>query len=145
MLIGIPDNLSPELMKILMEMGHGDEIVLADGNFPAAEYARRLVRADGHGVVGLLDSILRFLPLDSFVESPAICMEVVAGDTTKPAIWEEFSRLLKKHHPDAGPMTFIERFDFYDRSKRAFAILATGERALYANIILKKGVVRLKP
>ncbi|HUX20711.1 MAG TPA: RbsD/FucU domain-containing protein, partial [Spirochaetia bacterium] len=90
MLIGIPPILSPELMKVLMEMGHGDEIVLADGNFPASSMGRRLVRADGHPILPLLDAILRFFPLDRFVQKPLLCMSVVPGDKTKPVIWEEF-------------------------------------------------------
>lgn len=142
MLRGIPEILSPRLLEILMEMGHGDEIVLADGNFPAASTAKRLVRCDGHPVVPLLDAILQFFPLDQSVQKPALCMAVVSGDKAKPAIWEEFRKTLRARANPAPELAFLERFEFYDRAKQAYAIVATGERALYANIILKKGVVR---
>lgn len=142
MLLGIPDIFSPELLKTIMEMGHGDEIVLADGNFPAASMANRLIRADGHGVVPLLDAILKFFPLDDFVQKPVFCMSVVPGDSTKPAIWAEFLRVLRAAPTPKSELAFLERFEFYDRARQAYAIVATGERALYANIILKKGVVR---
>jgi len=141
MLKGIPSILSPELLKILMEMGHGDEIILADGNFPAASCAQRLVRCDGHGVPGLLDAILKFFPLDTFVDKPVSLMAVVPGDPTKPVIWEEYRDIVKKYDERAGDFEFVERFEFYERTKKAYAVVATGESALYANIILKKGVV----
>jgi L-fucose mutarotase len=141
MLKGIPTILSPELMMILMEMGHGDEIVLADGNFPAANYAQRLLRADGHNVPELLDAILRFFPLDQYVQTPVGLMEVVPGDPTKPTIWAEYQTIITKHEPQAQ-IEHIERFAFYERAQDAYAIVATSEPALYANIILKKGVVK---
>lgn len=141
MLIGVPDILSPDLLKVLMEMGHGDEIVLADGNFPAASMANRLVRCDGHPIVPLLDAMLRFFPLDRFVQKPLYCMSVVPGDKTKPVIWEEFRKTVAAHVSPSPELAFLERFEFYDRAKQAYAIVATGERALYANLILKKGVV----
>lgn len=141
MLKGIPSILSPELLKILMEMGHGDEIVIGDGNFPAANYAQRLVRLDGHGVPEILDAILKLMPLDTFVEKPAALMEVVPGDNTKPVIWEEYKKIIDKHGNDSSKIEHIERFAFYERAKKAYAIIATGETALYANVILKKGVV----
>ena len=141
MLKGIPPILSPELMKILLEMGHGDELVLADGNFPASTCAQRLVRADGHNVPELLDAILQFFPLDPYVPQPVGLMAVVPGDTVKPTIWEEYKTIVNKHDPKAANFEFIERFAFYERAQNAFAIVATSEKALYANIILKKGVV----
>jgi L-fucose mutarotase len=141
MLKGIPVILSPDLIKIMMEMGHGDELVLADGNFPAASCAQRLARADGHGVPKLLDAILQFFPLDPYVDAPVGLMAVVPGDPVKPTIWEDYKRIIEKHEPETGKIEFIERFAFYERAKQAYAIVATGERALYANIILKKGVV----
>ncbi|GAK52416.1 RbsD or FucU transport [Candidatus Moduliflexus flocculans] len=140
MLKGIPPILSPELLKILSEMGHGDELVLGDGNFPAANCAQRLVRADGHNVPELLDAILQLFPLDQYVEQPVGLMAVVPGDPTKPTIWEEYKTIVKKHEPKAD-IEMIERFAFYERAKKAYVIIATSERALYANIILKKGVV----
>ena len=141
MLKGIPSVLSPELLKVLMEMGHGDELVLADGNFPAASIAQRLVRLDGHGVPPILDAIMQFLPLDPYAEQSAFLMEVVPGDPTKPTIWEEYRRIISSHESDFDQFGMIERFAFYDRARRAYAVIATGETALYANIILKKGVV----
>lgn len=139
MLKGIPSIISPELLKILAEMGHGDEIVIGDGNFPAASNAKRLVRCDGHGVPELLDAILGLFPLDPYVESPVILMQVTPGDNVVPVIWDEYRAIVAKH----GEWKFseIERFDFYERAKTAYAIIATGEAALYANVILKKGVV----
>jgi L-fucose mutarotase len=141
MLKGIPPILSPELMKIMLEMGHGDELVLADGNFPASSCAQRLVRSDGHNIPELLDAILQFFPLDQYVDHPAGLMAVVPGDPTKPTIWEEYRTIIKKHDAEAKEFEWIERFEFYERAKQAYAIVATSEKALYANIILKKGVV----
>lgn len=141
MLKGIPSILSPELLKVLMEMGHGDELVLGDGNFPAASVAQRLIRCDGHGVPELLDAILQFFPLDQFVERPVGLMQVVPGDPTRPTIWQEYKQIILKHDPKFQEFDMIERFAFYERAKQAYAILATSEKALYANIILKKGVV----
>lgn len=141
MLKGVPSILSPELLKIMMEMGHGDELVIGDGNFPAATCAKRLVRCDGHNVPEILDAILKFFPLDTFVEAPVSLMAVVPGDNTKPAIWDEYKATVEKYEKKANKIEFVERFQFYERAKNAYAIIATGERALYANIILKKGVV----
>jgi L-fucose mutarotase len=141
MLKAIPAILSPELLKIMMEMGHGDEIVIGDGNFPAASCARRLVRLDGHPVSEILDAMLTLFPLDTFVEAPVGLMQVVPGDPTVPAIWDEYRRIVRAREGDRK-FEFIERFEFYERAKRAYAIVATGETALYANVILKKGVVK---
>ena len=143
MLKGIPDILSPELLKIMMEMGHGDTLVIGDGNFPAASVAKdsRLVRLDGHGVPEILDAILRFFPLDPYVEAPVSLMEVVPGDPVKTPIWDEYARIVEKYEPGAK-IGRIERFRFYDEARKAYAVVATGETALYANIILQKGVVK---
>lgn len=144
MLKHIPSILSPSLLKVLMEMGHGDEIVLADGNFPVESMGRNtiVVRADGHGVPELLDAILTLLPLDRYVEKPAAIMAVVPGDTEVPQIWEAYHALLQKHEPTHHAMESMERYAFYERAKKAYAIVATGETAIYANILLKKGVVK---
>ncbi len=139
MLKGIPSIISPELLKILNEMGHGDEIVIGDGNFPAAANAQRLVRCDGHNVPELLDAILKLFPLDTYVESPVMLMQTGENDPT-PTIWAEYEEIVNKHNGETK-FSEIERFAFYDRAKNAYAIIATGEMALYANIILKKGVV----
>lgn len=141
MLKNIPSIISPELLKILSEMGHGDEIVIGDGNFPAASNAKRLVRCDGHGVPELLDAILQLFPLDTYVESPAMLMQVTPGDDVVPVIWDEYKSITAKHQ-DNVKFSEIERFAFYERAREAYAIIATGESALYANIILKKGVVK---
>ena len=142
MLKGIPSILSPELLKILMEMGHGDEIVLADGNFPAAANAKHLVRCDGHGVPELLEAVLQLFPLDPYVTHPVTLMEVVPGDPVETPIWDVYKAIIQKHEPSANGVENIDRFAFYDRAREAYAIVATGERALYANILLKKGVVK---
>ncbi len=141
MLKNIPSIISPELLKILHEMGHGDEIVIGDGNFPAASNAKRLVRCDGHGVPELLDAILQLFPLDTYVESPVMLMQVTPGDNVDPVIWKDYKKIVDAHQ-DNLKFSEIERFAFYERARDAYAIVATGESALYANIILKKGVVK---
>jgi L-fucose mutarotase len=142
MLKGVPSIISPELMKLLMEMGHSDEIVIADGNFPAATCAKRLVRCDGHGVPEVLEALLKFLPLDQYVEKPVGLMAVVPGDPTKPTIWDEYNTIIKNSESNFNGFEFIERFEFYERAKNAYAVIATSEAAIYANIIIKKGVVK---
>lgn len=141
MLKGIPSILPPELLKILMEMGHGDELVIGDGNFPAASMAQRLVRCDGHSVPELLDAILQLYPLDRYVEAPVATMQVTPGDTVVPVIWEEYHRIVDAHEPVYNKFEQVERFAFYERAKKAYAVVSSGETALYANIILKKGVI----
>jgi L-fucose mutarotase len=141
MLKNVPPILSPELMKILMEMGHGDEIVLADGNFPAASIAQRLVRCDGHGVPELLEAVLKFFPLDIYVDQPVALMAVVPGDKTQPTIWDTYRTIVKDSGERFKDFEFVERFAFYERAKKAYAVVATSEKALYANVILKKGVL----
>jgi L-fucose mutarotase len=123
-----------------MEMGHGDEIVITDGNFPAASIAQRLVRSDGNTVPELLEAILTLLPLDKYVPMPVALMAIVPGDAYKPEIWETYRAICRKqeHFTD---FESVERFAFYERAKKAYAVIATSETALYANIILKKGVV----
>ena len=141
MLRGIPPIISPDLMSVLMAMGHGDELVIADGNFPSASLARRLVRADGHRVPPLLEAILQFFPLDTFVPHAVALMSVVPGDKAKTDIWEEFRRILKRQDPGFHEFEMVERFAFYERARSAYAIVATSEMAVYANIIMKKGLV----
>ncbi len=140
MLKGIPSIISPELLKILMEMGHGDEIVIADGNFPAASIAQRLVRSDGNMVPELLEAILSIFPLDKYVPKPVALMSLVPGETYKPEIWNVYRSICSKHEFFTD-FESVERFAFYERAKKAYAVIATSETALYANIILKKGVV----
>jgi len=141
MLKGISPLISPELIKVLMEMGHGDEIVLADGNFPCASHARNLVRADGLTVPQLLDAILQLFPLDTYVAAPVSLMEVVPGDPVVPVIWDEFREIVYKYEPGTQ-IEHIERFAFYERAKKAYAIVSSSESAIYANVLLKKGVVK---
>ena len=141
MLKGISPIVSPELIKILMEMGHGDEIVIGDGNFPAASVAKRLVRLDGHGVNEVLDAVLPLFPLDTYVEAPVSLMQVMPGDDVVPVIWDEYRKTVDKYEP-GRQFGYIERFAFYECAKNAYAVVATGEGALYANVILKKGVVK---
>lgn len=143
MLKNIPSILSPELLKILMEMGHGDEIVIADGNFPGASMAQRLVRLDGHGVPPILEAILKLFPLDPYVDRAVGLMQLVPGDTVKTPIWDEYRTIIKNsgESDKFDDFEFIERFEFYERAKKAYAVIATGESALYANLILKKGCV----
>ena len=144
MLKGIPKILSPELLKVLCEMGHGDRIVIADGNFPSESMGKDaiVIRCDGHNVPELLDAILKLFPLDSYVEKPVSLMAVVPGDTVETPIWDVYKDIIAKYD-DRGAQTVqnIERFAFYDEAKKAYAIIATGESALYANIMLQKGVV----
>lgn len=145
MLKGISKYISPELLKCLAEMGHGDELVIADGNFPAERIGKNanVVRADGHGVPELLDAILQLIPLDTYVDEPIALMQVCEGDTCgEPVIWQEYNKIIKKYEPCNNNIEFVERFAFYERAKNAQLIIATGEEAIYANIILKKGVVK---
>ena len=141
MLKGIPKIISPELLKVLCEMGHGDEIVIADANFPAASMARNLVRADGISAVELLDAVLTLFPLDQYDNEHFILMQKVPGDTVGTEVWQEYTDVLKKHSPESEP-SFVERFAYYERAKKAYAVVATGEERQYANIILKKGCVK---
>lgn len=139
MLKNVPSIISPELLKILMEMGHGDTIVIGDGNFPAAANAKRLVRLDGHGVPEILDAILKLMPLDTYVKTPVSLMD--NGDKENlPPIWDEYKKIIEKNEGEKD-IELIERFAFYTRAKNAYAIIATGETAIYANVILQKGVV----
>lgn len=142
MLKGIPSIISPELLKVLMEMGHGDEICIGDGNFPHESMNEKVIRADGHGVPELLDAILQLMPLDIYVDKPVVLMQVVPGDTVETPIWDEYKAIVAKYDKrGADAFENIGRFEFYDRAKTCYAVLSSGEKALYANVILKKGVV----
>lgn len=139
MLKGIPDIISPELLKIMMEMGHGDEIVIGDGNFPGASHNARCIRCDGHGVPELLSAMLKLFPLDSY-QKPVYLMEKVKGDNVETPIWDKYGEIIAEYTDEKPEL--IERFEFYERAKKAYAVVMTGESALYANIILKKGVIK---
>lgn len=144
MLKNIPKILSPELLKVLCEMGHSDRIVIGDGNFPAQSMGKDavVIRCDGHGVPEILDAILQVFPLDIYVEKPVSLMEVMPGDTVETPIWDEYKKIVAKYD-ERGEKAIgnIERFTFYEEAKTAYAIIATSEAALYANIMLQKGVV----
>ena len=143
MLKNVPKLISPELLKILCEMGHGDEIVIADANFPSANYGQRVIRADGIGGAQMLAAILDLIPLDTYASPNMILMQLQPCDEGKinPVIWGEYEAIAKAKDDNVA-MGNIDRFDFYDRAKEAYAVIATGEEAIYANIILKKGVVK---
>ncbi len=144
MLKKIPPVISPELLHVLMEMGHGDEICLGDGNFPSTSMGKRVVRLDGHGTEEILKAILEYFPLDTFVERPAALMRTVSDTEPQPVIWGSYQRIIEDSEEKKAFSGFdmVERFAFYERAKNCFAVVATGEGALYANIILKKGVVK---
>ena len=141
MLKKIPPVLSPDLLKIMMEMGHGDEIVLADGNYYAGGQAPRIVRADGLNIPVLLEAILEFFPLDPYVDHPVSLMEVVPGDTVKTPIWDDYRKIIQLSGNNPDNIEYMARFSFYERARNAYATVMTGEKALYANILLKKGVI----
>ena len=144
MLKGIPSILSPELLKVLCEMGHSDRIVIGDGNFPAESMGKDaiVIRCDGHGVPELLDAILQVMPLDTYVEKPMNLMEVMPGDPVETPIWDTYKEIVAKHDKRvAACVGNIERFQFYEEAKKAYAIIATGESAVYANVMLQKCVV----
>ena len=142
MLIGIPHIVSPGLLAVLMEMGHGDELVIADANFPAHSMARaahgRVVRADGSGVAELLDAILTLFPLDYAVRAPIFGME---GPEGPPAIHGALREVLARHGYGPDKMELLCKADFYERAAHSYAVLASGEPARFANLIIKKGVV----
>ena len=143
MLKGISKIVSPELIKTLCEMGHGDEIVIADGNFPAETFGRRVIRADGIGGAEMLKAVLSLIPLDTYSDPNMILMRLMDCDKGKinPVIWNEYEKIAMAEDENVK-IGNIDRFEFYDRAKTANAVIATGEEAVYANIILKKGVVK---
>ena len=144
MLKGIPKILSPELLKVLAEMGHSDRLVISDGNFPAESMGKNaiVIRCDGHGVPELLEAILKVFPLDTYVEKPVNLMEVMPGDDVETPIWDVYKGIVSKYDERGeAAVGNIERFQFYEEAKKAYAIIATGESALYANVMLQKGVV----
>jgi len=140
MLKGISAVLSPDLLKLLFEMGHGDEIVLADANFPGVSVAKRLVRADGLSITTLLGAILPLFPLDTYAD-PLLMMQPVEGDHLDPAVEADYMDIVHLHEPNASAPVPIERYAFYDRARQAFGVVMTGEARPYGNIILKKGVL----
>ena len=144
MLKGISNLLSPELLKVLCEMGHSDRLVIADGNFPIDAYGKdaKIVRCDGHKVPEILDAILSVFPLDTYVEHPVTLMEVLPNDPVETPIWDEYRAIIKKYdEKGASLIKHLERFKFYDFTRQSYVVITTSEMALYANIVLQKGVV----
>ena len=142
MLKGVSKIVSPELIKVLCEMGHGDEIVIADGNFPSENFGKRVIRADGISGTEMLDACLALIPLDTYSDPNFILMQLMDCDKGRinPVIWDEYKAIAEKHDRNVR-VGNIDRFEFYERAKNAYAVIATGEAAVYANIILKKGVI----
>lgn len=144
MLKGIPQILSPELLKVLCEMGHSDKLVIADGNFPSEAIGKgnQVIRMDGHGTPEILEAILKVFPLDTYVECPVNLMAVMAGDTAETPVWSDYEDIVGKYDlRGKQAIGQIERFAFYEEAKNAYAVIATREKALYANLMLQKGVV----
>lgn len=142
MLKKIPNLLSPDLLKILHEMGHGDEIVIGDGNFPAANYTNNLIRCDGHNIPDLLEAILELFPIDTYVDKPISLMKVADPEKeSNPVIWEVYKDILNACNLSNNKIEYVEKLDFYEKTKKAYAVIATTEQALYANILLKKGII----
>ena len=142
MLKGISRYIGPELLAVLHQMGHGDEIILADAHFPGHSMGPQVLRADGVPVATLLDGILPLFELDSYA-TPLIMMEVVSGDTLDPQVEEDYMQVIRNYAPDAPAPERIERHAFYARARQAFAIVLTGETRKYGNLLLKKGVTPL--
>ena len=141
MLRNIDPILSPDLLRALRAMGHGDEIVIADANFPGSSLGPSCIRADGSDASEMLAAVLSVMPLDAFVPNPAIAMQVVDDPDAVPDAVADFQKIIDRTADNPAPVQAIERFAFYDHAARAFAIVQTGERRLYGNIILKKGVI----
>jgi L-fucose mutarotase len=141
MLKNIPPILGPDLLGLLRAMGHGDEIAIVDANYPADSAGPALIRLDGVSATDALDAILTLMPLDTFVDDAAFCMQVVGNASKREPVMDQFETIVKQHEPEMH-LASLERFAFYDRVKQAYAIVQTGERRLYGNIVLKKGIVR---
>ena len=141
MLKNIPPILGPDLLGILRAMGHGDEIAIVDANYPADSAGPALIRLDGISATDVLDAILTLMPLDDFVDEAAICMQVVGHAGKREPVMDEFETIVRRHEPKMG-LASLERFAFYERVSRGYAIIQTGERRLYGNILLKKGIIR---
>jgi len=141
MLKRLPHNLAPELYTVLYEMGHGDELVIVDANFPARSNTARYYSNPSLNSVEMLNLITAYMPLDTFVPSPACLMSVVPGDNYTPELWPYYEEILRRNEGREVPLTHLDRQAFYEQSRKAYAIISTGERLRYGNIILKKGIV----
>jgi L-fucose mutarotase len=144
MLIGISPLIGPDLLATLSRMGHGDELVFGDAHFPAESVGRRVLRADGLRIADLLDGILPLFAVDSYVPDPIVMMAPVEGDRVDPAVAARYREVIERHHRGAPPTRFVPRFEFYERARQAFAVVATGDTATYANLLLKKGVTPVR-
>ncbi|MEQ9824418.1 MAG: L-fucose mutarotase [Puniceicoccaceae bacterium] len=140
MLKGISPLISPDLLATLARMGHGDEIILADAHFPGESVNARVLRADGLRIADLLRAILPLFELDSYVSDPVIMMAAVPGDQLDPEVEKAYLASIRLSYPAFTEVQRIERFAFYERTRKAFAVVMTGETAKYGNILLKKGV-----
>ena len=141
MLKHIPKEMTPDLMKILIEMGHCDELVICDGNFPRFAYPERVVYCMGNDNPQMLNLITEYFPLDNGAEEPVIQMEVSEGDSYVPSTWEKYDEILEKNEGRKVPKKFLDREAFYRRAGNAYAVVVTGETTFYATVILKKGTV----
>lgn len=140
MLKGINKIISPDLLYVLAKMGHGDEIVISDGNFPGESIGKIVLRSDGTGVPELLRAILELMPLDQYDNNVYLMDKTAQDKDLDVPIWDEYREIVAEH-TDKEPV-FLERFEYYERAKKAYAVVVTGESAIYANVILKKGVVK---
>ena len=143
MLKNVPSVISTPLLEVLMDMGHGDEFVIGDGNFPGIDLAKRVVYANGHSVADLLDAVLKLISLEEFVDFPVGLMATTPYFKGVPPVWDEFRKVInnseeKEHFTE---FEYIERYEFYERAKKAYAVVVTSESALFANIIIKKGIL----
>jgi L-fucose mutarotase len=141
MLRNINPILSPDILYALAAMGHGDDIVIADANFPGESSGPECLHAEGSNASDILRAVLSLLPLDTFVPDPAITMQVVGDPDAVPEAVQDFQDIINKDADTPAKIVGIERFAFYERASNAFAVIQTGERRLYGNIILKKGVI----
>ncbi len=142
MLKGVPAILPPELLKALCEMGHGDEFTIGDANFPALSYCDKIIRMDGHGIPEILDAILQLIPLDQYVDQPVTVMRIPEDAGIAEPITDVYEKIATKHDGREGLLEYVERFDFYDRVKgKSLFVIMSGETALYANVVIRKGVI----
>ena len=142
MLKGVPAIIPPELLKALCEMGHGDEFTIGDANFPALSYCDKVIRMDGHNIPEILDAILQLIPLDQYVDHPVTVMEIPPEAGIDDPITNKYAELATKHDGRSDLLEYVERFDFYDRVKgKSLFVIMSGEKALYANVVIRKGVI----
>ena len=148
MLLGVPKILSPEITAALCEMGHGDIIVVGDANFPGKRFAKEgnctFLRADGVSGTELLDSILSVIPCDNYTEHPVRLMRTMECDRgMQIPIWDDYKKIVAKHDPRGeAAIGFLDRFDFYEEAKKSYCIVQSGEKSVYANVMVQKGVIQ---